>query len=67
MYIQDARDELVLHVDSQAELQIIPDSSVTDMGCVVRSSFGSIDARIDTQLQEIKHALRQIALRNEGV
>ncbi|OXM84667.1 FliH/SctL family protein [Paenibacillus rigui] len=66
-YIQDAREELLLHIDSQAELQIIPDPSVQDHGCVVRSSFGSIDARIDTQLKEIKNALQHLAVRNEGV
>lgn len=65
-YIQDARDELLLAIDSQAELQIIPDGSVLDQGCVVRSTFGSIDARIDTQLKEIKTALQQLAMRNEG-
>ncbi|WP_281887639.1 FliH/SctL family protein [Paenibacillus sp. YYML68] len=65
-YIQDAREELLLHIDSQAELQIIPDGSVRDQGCVVRSSFGSIDARIDTQLNEIKQALQQLANQNEG-
>lgn len=65
-YIQDARDELLLHIDSQAELQIIPDGSVQDHGCVIRSSFGSIDARIDTQLNEIKQALQDLAIRNEG-
>lgn len=64
--IQDAREELLLHIDSQAELQIIPDPSVHDQGCVVRSSFGSIDARIDTQLKEIKNALQHLAVRNEG-
>lgn len=66
-YIQDAREELLTSIDSQAELAIIPDSTVQDHGCVVRSSFGSIDARIDTQLKEVKSALRQIANRNEGV
>ncbi|UQZ87334.1 flagellar assembly protein H [Paenibacillus konkukensis] len=65
-YIQDAREELLLHIDSQAELQIIPDPSVQDHGCVVRSSFGSIDARIDTQLKEIKNVLQHLAVRNEG-
>ncbi|MEK8130233.1 FliH/SctL family protein [Paenibacillus filicis] len=64
-YIQDAREELLLHIDSQAELQIIPDASVQDLGCVIRSSFGSIDARIDTQLNEIKQALQQLAGRDE--
>lgn len=65
-YIQDAREELLTSIDSQAELQIIPDSTVQDRGCVIRSSFGSIDARIDTQLKEIKSALQQLATRSEG-
>ena len=60
-FIQEARDELMLVIDSQAELQIIPDPTVRDHGCVIRSSYGSIDARIDTQLNEIKNSLRQIA------
>ncbi|HEY0827504.1 MAG TPA: FliH/SctL family protein [Bacilli bacterium] len=64
-YIQDARDELSLSIDSQAELAILPDSTVDDFGCVIRSAFGSMDARIDTQLSEIKNALHQLALRSE--
>lgn len=65
-YIQDAREELMNVVDSQAELEILPDASVQDLGCVIRSSYGSIDARIDTQLKEIKTALQEIAMRGEG-
>ncbi|MEF3304814.1 FliH/SctL family protein [Paenibacillus sp. GYB003] len=65
-FVVDAREELMLAIDSQAELQIIPDPTVRDFGCVIRSSFGSIDARIDTQLNEIKKGLQQIALRSEG-
>lgn len=64
-YIQDAREELITSIDSQAELEIIPDSSVQDQGCVIRSSYGSIDARIDTQLKEIKSTLQQLALQSE--
>ncbi|WNR46644.1 FliH/SctL family protein [Paenibacillus roseipurpureus] len=64
-YVQDAREELVTSIDSQAELEIIPDSSVQDQGCVIRSSYGSIDARIDTQLKEIKSALQQVAIQSE--
>lgn len=64
-YVHAAREELSLAVDSQAELQIIPDSSVNDGGCVVRSALGSIDARIDTQLTEIKKALMQAAVQHE--
>lgn len=66
-YIFSAREELAISIDSQAELQILPDSTVTDDGCVVRSAFGSIDARIDTQLNEIKSALLHMAVSDEGV
>ncbi len=61
-FVQAAREELSLAIDSQAELQIVPDVSVKEFGCVIRSSFGSIDARIDTQLTEIKRELIQLAL-----
>ncbi|PZD93323.1 flagellar assembly protein FliH [Paenibacillus sambharensis] len=64
-FVQAAREELSLAIDSQAELQIVPDATVKDHGCVIRSSFGSIDARIDTQLEEIKRELIQIALQSE--
>ncbi|EFM13056.1 Flagellar assembly protein FliH/Type III secretion system HrpE [Paenibacillus curdlanolyticus YK9] len=61
-FMQAAREELTLSIDSQAELHILPDPTVRDHGCVIRSSFGSIDARIDTQLTEIKRELVQLAL-----
>ncbi|MFC6331169.1 FliH/SctL family protein [Paenibacillus septentrionalis] len=60
-FVQAAREELNATIDSQAELVIIPDTSVKDHGCVIRSKFGSIDARIDTQLSEIKRELLVIA------
>ncbi|MDT3424514.1 flagellar assembly protein FliH [Paenibacillus forsythiae] len=65
-FVNAAREELTLAIDSQAELQILPDSTVTDHGCVIRSSLGSVDARIDTQLEEIKKELIRVALDNEG-
>jgi len=60
-FVQAAREELNATIDSQAELVIIPDTTVKDHGCVIRSKFGSIDARIDTQLSEIKRELLNIA------
>ncbi|WP_274361483.1 FliH/SctL family protein [Paenibacillus thermotolerans] len=63
--MQDARAELSLSIDSQAELQIVPDHTVDEGGCVVRTSFGSVDARIDTQLAEIKKVLLEVALSGE--
>lgn len=64
-FVQAAREELSLAIDSQAELQILPDPTVKDRGCVIRSSFGSVDARIDTQLTEIKKELLRISLQSE--
>ncbi len=64
-YVQSVRDELSNMIDAQAELQILPDTSVKDHGCVVKTSFGSIDARVDTQLTEIKDALLDLCRRGE--
>jgi flagellar assembly protein FliH len=60
-YVQAAKDELIVLLDSQAELQIVPDSSIKEGGCIVRSAFGSIDARVDTQLEAIREQLLTIA------
>src|SRR5690606_6854311 len=37
-FVQDFREELLLAIDSQSELQVLPDPSVGEFGCVVRSS-----------------------------
>lgn len=60
-FVHAARDELALVLDSQAELHILPDPAVAGGGCIVRSAFGSIDARVDTQLAAIREALLQVA------
>ncbi|MDG0812424.1 FliH/SctL family protein [Cohnella rhizosphaerae] len=60
-FVEAAKDELALAVDSQAELQIVPDPTVKSGGCVIRSAYGSIDARVDTQLETIREELLQIA------
>lgn len=65
--INSAREELAMSIDSQAELQILPDATVKDRGCVIRSNFGSVDARIDTQLSEIKRELLRLALHDESI
>ncbi len=60
-FVQAAKDELSLSLDAQAELQIVPDATVEPGGCIVRSSFGSTDARIDTQLAAVREELLRIA------
>ncbi|WP_373229595.1 FliH/SctL family protein [Cohnella sp.] len=68
-YVQAAKDELVMLLDSQAELRIVPDSSIKEGGCIVRSAFGSIDARVDTQLEAIREQLLRVAAHSaeEGI
>ncbi|MFC5472014.1 flagellar assembly protein FliH [Cohnella suwonensis] len=60
-FVQAAKSELANSLDSQAELRIVPDPSVREGGCVVRSAFGSIDATIDTQLESIREQLLKVA------
>ncbi|MBL4952951.1 flagellar assembly protein FliH [Neobacillus sp. YIM B02564] len=56
-YIQSQRSHLISVVNGETEIKIIPDYSVAAKGCVIRTEYGSIDARIDTQMEEIKRAL----------
>lgn len=64
-YVQENRAKLLEVLDSQVEITIIPDDSVTDGGTVIRTTMGSVDARVDVQLEEIKKAL-QAVLADEG-
>lgn len=64
-YIEEHRAQFLALLDGQAELSIYPDYTVQDEGCVIRTPFGSVDARIDTQLSEIKQVLLDIARGSE--
>lgn len=64
-YLQSVRDELEAVIDAQAELVIMPDHAIEDRGCVIKTAFGTVDARVETQLTEIKEALLEACLREE--
>jgi flagellar assembly protein FliH len=64
-FMEEHRHQLLALLDGQAELSIVPDYTVQDEGCVIRTPLGSVDARIDTQLQEIKQVLLEIAQGSE--
>lgn len=59
-YVQENRARLSDVLDSQVELMVVPDESVIGGGCIIRTSLGNVDARVDTQLAEIKKALLEI-------
>lgn len=65
-FVQEHRAQLLELLDGQAELSIYPDYTVQDDGCVIRTPLGSVDARIDTQLTEIRQALLEIARGSEA-
>lgn len=65
-YVQENRAKLLEVLDSQVEMTIIPDDSITDGGVVIRTTMGSVDARVDTQLEEIKKALLSALAEEDG-
>jgi flagellar assembly protein FliH len=56
-FIQAQRVQLVAVVNGETEIKIIPDHSVSPKGCIIRTAYGSVDARIDTQIEEIKKVI----------
>lgn len=59
-FVQEQRSALLSVVNGETEVKVIPDYSVTPKGCIIRTSYGSIDARIDTQLEEIKKVIIEV-------
>ncbi|WP_238546101.1 FliH/SctL family protein [Tumebacillus flagellatus] len=64
--VRDNREFLRKEVPGQTELIVIPDRGVTAGGCVLHTSFGNVDARIDTQLEEVRKALQDVAANLEA-
>lgn len=59
--VHDARQEFREHLDDEVELRIIPDHTLEDDGCIIRTQHGSVDARIEVQLNEIRNTLAEMA------
>jgi flagellar assembly protein FliH len=55
---QDQINQSCLHT---SEWIVIPDLHVQAGGCVIHTEKGTVDARLDTQLNELKNALREAA------
>jgi flagellar assembly protein FliH len=56
-FILEQRAHLIAVVNGETEIKIIPDHSVSSKGCIIRTAYGSVDARIDTQIEEIKRVI----------
>jgi flagellar assembly protein FliH len=66
-FVQDKRSYLQTLLPSQTELIILPDYKIQNGGCIVRTSFGTIDATIDTQLETIRRVLLEAGKESENV
>jgi flagellar assembly protein FliH len=60
------RNDLLLILDGARQLEIIEDRRVGRGGCVIETSAGTIDARIDTQFEQIADKLGVIPLGGEA-
>jgi len=55
------RENFISMVESLENVRIEEDSRVDPGGCIIETSFGDIDARIQTQLNIIEEKIREIA------
>lgn len=55
--VRAQREDLMLVLDGARNLEIIDDRRIEAGGCVVETSAGTIDAKIDTQFEVITHSL----------
>ncbi|MFS1518373.1 flagellar assembly protein FliH [Bacillus sp. SCS-151] len=54
------KNELLDLLNHMTELYIYPDEDRKETGCIIESSFGKIDASVDSQLEEIKAKLIEL-------
>jgi len=55
------KDELMTMFEELKHVTILEDTRVDKGGCIIETDFGSVDARIATQLQEIEEKIRDLA------
>lgn len=55
------KEELMQRFEELRHVTILEDTRVDKGGCIVETDFGSVDARIATQLQEVEEKIRNLA------
>lgn len=59
-FLRSKRDDILGSYDGIRSLEIMDDRRVERGGCLIESTNGSLDARIETQFAEIERAVREI-------
>jgi hypothetical protein len=55
------KEELMQMFEELKHVTILEDTRVDKSGCIIETDFGSVDARISTQLNEIEEKIRELA------
>jgi len=55
------KEELMQMFEELQHVTILEDTRVDKGGCIIETDFGSVDARISTQLNEIEEKIRELA------
>jgi flagellar assembly protein FliH len=58
--VLDAKPQLLEAVDGIQKLTVLEDPSVRPGGCLVQTPTTEIDARLETQLQELARSIRSL-------
>lgn len=58
--VLQARRDLQMLVGREQGLQIVADPTISSGGCIIDTAYGSVDARVDTQLDSIRKALEEV-------
>ncbi len=63
--VREHRDELLSLVDGLNHIDIVEDRRVDRGGCIADTASGTIDARINTQLDELDDAIHDLKIRRD--
>ncbi|WP_163971222.1 flagellar assembly protein FliH [Oceanobacillus halotolerans] len=60
-FLMDQKDELVSYIDAETKLSIYCKQELEPDSCLIEHPYGQIDASVDTQLEQIKQVLHELA------
>jgi flagellar assembly protein FliH len=64
--VMEQKDELIQILEDEMKLSIYAKENLAVNGCLIHHQFGQIDASVDTQLEQIRKALFEIAMENRS-
>lgn len=64
-FVLQQKEELASILEPDTKVAIYMDTDLPELGCIIEHSFGKVDASIDTQLNQIRQVLSDIAMENE--